>query len=188
MNMTSNTEEYRTLIEKIVKHNLRYSGNEDLLEDFCSETFQRSYKILSSDNSIMNLDAYLSKVASSAIIDVLKKSGRLRRLQTGYQKIITEPISPGYRVDTDGDIFHDIEDPSPSIEESLINQQEIAGIQNALHTLNSECADKYFLEIFKKRYIEEKKQSQIAQELNISQGEVSKRLVELAKRILMVIH
>ena len=186
--MTSNTHEYRDIIEKLVKRNLRYSGNEDLLEDFCSETFKRSFKILTSDNAVMNLEAYLSKVASSAIIDVLKKSGRLRRLQTGYQKIITEPVVPDYKIDADGDIFFEIEDPSPSVEEKLITQQEIISIQKALYNLNSEYTDKNFLEIFRKRYIEEKKQSQIAQELNISQGEVSKRLVELAKRIFMMIH
>ena len=41
-------KEQKDLIEKLVKTNPKFSGNEDLLDDFCSETYQKSYLILSS--------------------------------------------------------------------------------------------------------------------------------------------
>ena len=37
--------EQRILIEKLVKSNNKFKGNEDLLEDFCSETYKRSYSL-----------------------------------------------------------------------------------------------------------------------------------------------
>lgn len=181
-------ERYRPLIEKIIKTNPRFSGNEDLFEDFCSETFKRCYKILSASDTIVNFEAYLSKVASSAILDVLRTSGRLRRLKSGYKKVSPETMIHAYNTDEHFDIIYDIEDPTPTIEETLIRQEEILKIRKSLQDLDKEFKDKSFLTIFKMRYIEGRKQSDIAQTLNISQGEVSKRLVELCKRILPRIH
>ena len=80
-------EEYRILIEKLVKANPKYNGNEDLLEDFCSETYQKSYLILQSVEDTSSLEAYLKKVVSSAIMDVLKNSGRITRSTKGYKSI-----------------------------------------------------------------------------------------------------
>ncbi|MGD9579806.1 MAG: RNA polymerase sigma factor [Vampirovibrionia bacterium] len=181
-------DKYRILIEKIVKSNSRYKGNEDLFEDFCSEAFKRCYKILSTDDTIVNFEAYLHKVASSAILDVLRSSGRLRRLKSGYKQIKTESLSQPYNTDEQFEIIYDIEDPTPGVEDKAIKQDEIKTIRETLVLLDNENKDKYFMQIFKMRYIEGKKQSDIATELNISQGEVSKRLIDLAKRVLSHIH
>ena len=181
-------DKYRPLIEKIVRSNSRFSGNEDLFEDFCSEAFKRCYKILSTDETIVNFEAYMHKVASSAILDVLRSSGRLRRLKSGYKKITTESLSQPYNTDEQFEIIYDIEDPTPNIEDQSIKKDEIKLIRETLASLDSEFQDKQFLKIFQMRYIEGKKQSTIAEELNISQGEVSKRLINLAKRVLSHIH
>lgn len=177
-------EKYRPLIEKIVKSNSRFSGNEDLFEDFCSEAFKRCYKIISTDDTIVNFEAYLHKVASSAILDVLRSSGRLRRLKSGYKQIKTESLSQPYNTDEHFEIIYDIEDPTPSVEESVIKKDEVQLIRETLTLLDSEFQDKHFLKIFTMRYIDGKKQAEIAEELDISQGEVSKRLINLAKRVL----
>ena len=181
-------EKYRPLIEKIIKSNSRYGGNEDLFEDFCSETFKRCYKILNSEDTIVNFEAYLHKVASSAILDVLRSSGRLRRLKSGYKKVSPETVVQPYNTDEKFDIIYDIEDPTPTVEETLIRDEEVQYIRKALKDLDSEFKDKMFLEIFRMRYIEGKKQRDIAQTLGLSQGEVSKRLIDLAKRVLSRIH
>ena len=55
-------EEQRSLIEKIVRNNKNFSGNEDLLEDFCSEAFQKSYLIFNSSSNIEKIESYLAKV------------------------------------------------------------------------------------------------------------------------------
>lgn len=181
-------ERYRPLIEKIIKANTRYNGNEDLFEDFCSETFKRCYKILSTEETIVNFEAYLTKVASSAILDVLRTSGRLRRLKSGYKKIQQQTIAQGYTTDEHCDIIYQIEDPSPTVEESLIKKEEVVNIRTAIKEINNEFEDKQFTTIFKMRYIDGKRQADIASELNISQGEVSKRLIELSKRVLGRLH
>ena len=80
-------KEHTDLIKKLVKANPKFKGNEDLLDDFCSETYQKSYLILQSVNDIESLNAYMKKVVSSAIIDVLKNSGRLVRTTKGYSSV-----------------------------------------------------------------------------------------------------
>lgn len=181
-------EQYRELIEKFIRNNPRFSGNEDLFEDFCSETFKRCYKILSTNTNIVNFEAYLSKIASSAILDVLKTSGRIRKQKSNYVKIHTEAITNQYTTDENNEIIYDIEDPSPTVEESLIKQEEIRNIRQTLKILDMENQNKQYLTIFKLRYIDEKKQNEIASMLGISQGEVCKRITDLGKKVIARIH
>ena len=94
-------KDYKTLIEKLVKSNPKYSGNEDLLEDFCSETYQKSYLILQSVSDENSLNSYLKKVVSSAIMDVLRNNGRVVRSTKGYKSIKEIPISPESKTDHD---------------------------------------------------------------------------------------
>jgi RNA polymerase sigma factor (sigma-70 family) len=185
------TQKYRYLIENIVKSNIRFSGNEDLFEDFCSETFKRSYLIISSINDIDHIERYLSKVASSAILEVLKSSGRLRRSSSGYVKTNEVPVAvvaPSvvndvYQTDEDGFILYDIPDPAASIEDSVLSKDEANSIVKAVYELNYNELEKRFLEIFTLRYIENLSQNDISKMMGISQGEVSKRLAELIRKI-----
>ena len=48
---------------------------------------------------------------------------------------------------------------------------------------NALAPQKQYLDIFKLRFKDNKKQSEIAEELSISQSEVSKRLVEISKLV-----
>lgn len=179
------TQDHRNLIEYIVKNNLRFAGNEDLVEDFCSETFKRSYSIISSVNNIQNLNNYLNKVASSAILEVLKNSGRLRKSNGNYIKIQETPISSinVYDLDEDGDIHFDIPDPSSHVEEEILKQEEIDMIRKIVFSLDEADKSNRYMDIFILRYCKNFKQSEIAKELGISQGEVSKRLITLIRKI-----
>ena len=86
-------EEQRSLIEKFVKSNKNYKGNEDLLEDFCSEAFQKCYMKFNSTSNIQNIESYVAKVVHTSIVSVLKNSGRVRRTNEGFvpTKEITVP-------------------------------------------------------------------------------------------------
>ena len=77
-------EEQRSLIEKIVKGNKNFRGNEDLFEDFCSEAFQKSYMIFNSSSNIQKIESYVTKVVHTSILSVLKNSGRVRRTSDGF--------------------------------------------------------------------------------------------------------
>ena len=76
-------DEQRRLIEKFVRSNIKFNGNEDLLEDFCNEAFQKSYIIFNSSSSVQKIESYIQKVVNTSIISVLKDSGRLKRNASG---------------------------------------------------------------------------------------------------------
>ena len=86
--------EQRNLIEKLVKSNNKFRGNEDLLEDFCSETYKRSYSLLDTIDA-NSIEAYIAKVVNTAILNVLKENGRVRRRENKYvstQEVLINPM------------------------------------------------------------------------------------------------
>ena len=181
------TQEHQLLIQNIVKTNNRFSGNEDLFEDFCSETIKRSYKVISSMSNITNLEGYLKKVATSAILEVLKTSGRLRRSVSGYTKTAEILMSAENIIkheDTSYDNYLEtIPDPSAYFEENLISKDLVNNVISQLYSINARNKEKNFITLFECRYVQGLKQSEIAEKMELSQGEVSKRLTELAKKI-----
>ena len=118
-------KEHTVLIEKLVKSNPKYSGNEDLLEDFCSETYQKSYLILQSVTDEKSLELYLKKVVSSAIMDVLKNSGRVVRSTKGYKSIKEIPIMPesSKSAEETGEIQTEIVNEVSEQEEVVVQQE-----------------------------------------------------------------
>lgn len=177
------TQEHKSLIEIIIKNNPRFSGNEDLLDDFCGETLKRACVIINSVGEINSLNNYLSKVSTSAILEVLKQSGRLRRTTAGYQKIEQISTTPTISQQTVDEIIFSIPDTTPSLEEQIIKEEETKALREIIYLLNQKEPEKNFLDLFVLRYLEGLKQSQIAEKIGISQSEVSKRLIELIKKI-----
>jgi len=179
------TEKHRNLIENIVKNNPRFIGNEDLADDFCSETFKRAYSIISSFENINNFEIYLNKIASSAILDVLKSSGRLRKSKTGYHKIQEKLVSSTstYEMDENDNIVYSIQDPTPSFEDRIIQQEEVKIIRDIILQIDSKEKSKRYLDIFILRYLKGLNQLEISSEIGVSQGEISKRITELAKKV-----
>lgn len=193
-------DEQRSLIEKFVRSNIKFNGNEDLLEDFCNEAFQKSYIVFNSNSSIQKIESYVQKVVNTSIISVLKDSGRLKRNTAGrYERhrelpleeerfsvpeteslaqetvVYQEPFSKKYT--------YDIEDPKIGIEDKLIKKDLLQRIADAVCVVHSDNPGKCYLEIYQARYIRGMKQREISSLLNISQSEVSKRLLELSKLI-----
>lgn len=182
-------EEQRSLIEKFVKSNKNFQGNEDLFEDFCSEAFQKSYMIFNSSSNIQKIESYVSKVVHTSILSVLKNSGRVRRTNEGFiptkeikvpefnsQVIVKpQPLGPSFVLD--------FPDPKETAEEILITKDCLQRIADAVCVIHKEVPSQLFLDIFYLRYIKGEKQIGIAKTLNLSQSEVSKRLMQLSKLI-----
>lgn len=182
-------EEQRSLIEKFVKTNKNFKGNEDLFEDFCSEAFQKSYMIFNSSSNIQKIESYVSKVVHTSILSVLKNSGRVRRTNEGFiptkeikvpefNSQITvkpQPLGPSFVLD--------FPDPKETAEEILITKDCLQRIADAVCIIHKEVPSQLFLDIFYLRYIKSEKQVEIAKTLNLSQSEVSKRLMQLSKLI-----
>ncbi len=182
-------EEQRSLIEKIVKNNKNFRGNEDLFEDFCSEAFQKSYMIFNSSSNIQKIESYVSKVVHTSILSVLRNSGRVRRTNEGF--VPTKEIQVAdfntqtvVKLDVLGPEFvMDFPDPKESAEEVLITQDCLQRIADSVCVIHKEIPSQNFLEIFYMRYVKGLKQAEIAKNLSLSQSEVSKRLMQLSKLI-----
>lgn len=182
-------EEQRSLIEKFVKTNKNFRGNEDLFEDFCSEAFQKSYMMFNSSSNIQKIESYVSKVVHTSILSVLKNSGRVRRTNNGYiptkeikvpafdstVTVKAQPLGPSFILD--------FPDPKETAEEILITKDCMQRIADAVCVIHKEVPAQLFLDIFYLRYLKGLKQSEIAKSLNLSQSEVSKRLMQLSKLI-----
>lgn len=69
------TQDKIDLISKLVKNDRKYQGNEDLYEDFLNEACHRSVAIINAIDNETTLTAYLRKIVTTSIINVLKDSG-----------------------------------------------------------------------------------------------------------------
>ncbi len=186
-------EEQRNLIEKFVRSNTKFDGNEDLLEDFCNEAFQKSYIIFHSSSSIEKIENYIQKVVNTSIISVLKNSGRIKRTSSGYistKEVSLEEAKEGRNItnpivqkDFSKEYSYEIEDPGIGIEEYTIKKELLQKIVDAVCIVHGDNPGKCYIELYEARYVKCMKQREIAKELNISQSEVSKRLIELSKLI-----
>ena len=172
------------LIEKVIKNNNKFVSNEDLYEDFFNETCRRSLPVLGNIASEITLEAYLKKVVSTAIINVLKDSGRLRRTKEGYRKVQEIPIYSAEseefsKIEISYDKFNIEETP----EALMIKNDILANIYNAVVAVDEQNTKKKYLQIYKLRYDSGMTQKEISEELGLSQSEVSKRLFKLMEEV-----
>ncbi len=186
-------DEQKSLIEKIVRANKNFRGNEDLFEDFCAEAMQKSYMVFNSTSNIQKIESYVTKVVHTSILNVLKDSGRIRRTEQGYvstKEVKVPEFASSVSVPAAKEILPvgfdfilDFPDPKETVEEILITKDCIQRIADAVCVIHKEVPQQLFLDIFYLRYVKGNKQTEIAKALNLSQGEVSKRLMQLSKLI-----
>ena len=166
------------LIEKIIKSDRKFANNEDLYDDFFNETCKRSLLIVKTVSSDATLEAYLRKIATTAILNVLKSEGRLRRTQSGF--IPTKNISLETETDYSNTIINyepvDIQDTP---EDVILKKDILQNISDAVYEIDKIQPEKNYLKLYYLRYEHGSTQKEIAQELNLSQSEVSKRLFKL---------
>lgn len=81
------------------------------------------------------------------------------------------------------DIFADIEDPKSAYPDAEIKENIVKRIIGIVYEMHLKFPDKNYFEIFYSRHARLKKQANIANELKITQGELSKRYFELIKLI-----
>ena len=181
------TQEKLDLIEKIIKNDRKFVNNEDLYDDFFSEMCKRSMPIVNTITSDVTLEAYLRKIATTSILNVLKDSGRLRRTKEGFTPTKVESleslqVSQNYNYSNVSVNYPFVEkDNNP---EDLALQKEILQkVVDSVYMVNNSEPDKQYLKIYKLRYDEGMTQKEIASELNLSQAEISKRLFRLMEKV-----
>lgn len=175
------------LIKKIITSDKKYTDNEDLFDDFFNETYKRSFLVLKTVKNEISLESYLRKIVTTSIINVLKDSGRVRRTKEGFTAIeeksldeivpILEHEAPSTRIN------YDIIDLSDGPEEIVIKKEILQTLLDAVAITHANNPTKQYMQLYQLRYIKGLKQKDIAQELNLSQSEVSKRLLELVEEV-----
>lgn len=174
------------LIERLIKTNRKFINNEDLYDDFFNETCKRSLPIISMISSDATLEVYLKKVATTSILNVLKDSGRLRRTHDSYTPVKEVPLenSPAYsNVYAEINIDYESVDFDDGPEDIAVKNEALTLLIDSLHKVNAQEPEKQYLDLYVLRYQEGMTQAEIAEELNISQSEVSKRLFKLMQKI-----
>lgn len=175
------------LIKKIIVSDKKYIDNEDLFEDFFNETYKRSFLIMKTVKNEASLEAYLRKIVTTSIINVLKDSGRIRRTTEGFtaieEKSLDEIVSTPDNRYSNVQVNYDIIDLSDGPEEVIIKKETQQKLMDAVSIAHNNNPVKQYMQLYQLRYVKGLKQKQIAQELNLSQGEVSKRLLELIEEV-----
>ena len=185
--MESLTQEKKLLIEKCIKNNRKFLNNEDLYDDFFNETYKSAMSLLSSVSSEVTMELYLKRVVTSAMINVLKDSGRLRRTSKGYQS--TPSVSLEAAVDeynaeylNKNVVFKNVEIVETP-EDIFVKREILKNITRVLLELDKAEPSKQYLVLYKLRYEDGLTQNEIALKLGISQSEVSKKLFKLMSKV-----
>ena len=172
------------LIEKIIRNDRKFSNNEDLFDDFFNETCKRSLGIVNIVTSDAALEAYLKKIATTSILNVLKDSGRLRRTKSGFTPTGEVAVDTTISNKFEGiEVSYNNFDVAISPEEIAIQKDTVKQIADLICKLDDEDPNKQYLQIYKLRYDNGMTQKEISEELGLSQSEVSKRLFKLMKKV-----
>ncbi|MBS6602701.1 MAG: sigma-70 family RNA polymerase sigma factor [Brachyspira sp.] len=183
------TQEKLNLIERIIKNDRKFANNEDLYDDFFSEMCKRSMPIVNTITSDVTLEAYLRKIATTSILNVLKDSGRLRRTRDGFTQVNEVSLEAHSPQNSSQENYSDVQISYPAVDydsnpEDIAVQKEILQkIVDAIYLINEAEPDKQYLKIYKLRYDEGMTQKEIASEMSLSQSEISKRLFKLMEKV-----
>ena len=174
------------LIEKIIRSDRKFANNEDLYDDFFNETCKRSLLIVKTVTSDATLEAYLKKIATTSILNVLKNEGRLRRTQGGFVPVksvsIAQPVEL-IRDYSNVSIVYEPVDIKETPEDLAVKKDVLQRISDAVYKINQQNPEKNYLKLYNLRYKNGLTQKEIAHELNLSQSEVSKRLFKLMHEV-----
>ncbi len=182
------TQDKLNLIERIIKNDRKFLNNEDLYDDFFNEMCKRSMPIVNTITSDVTLEAYLRKIATTSILNVLKDTGRLRRTREGFEPVKTTSID-STESDSKSDGYSSVVISYPQVdyesnpEDIAIQKEILQKIVDAVYLINEAEPDKQYLRIYKLRYDEGMTQKEIASELSLSQPEISKRLFKMMEKV-----
>lgn len=175
------------LISRIIKGDRKYPDNEDLYDDFFNETCKRSVSVINAIDSEITLEAYMRRIVNTAIVNVLKDAGRLRRTRAGYMS--TNETT----VDTSDIDYSNVSVDYASVkipespEDIVIQQEVLEFVADSVIRIDKENPGKDYLHIYTLRYDKGMTQKEISEELGLSQSEVSKRLFQLMEKVRDVI-
>ena len=133
------------------------------------------------------LEAYLKKIATTSILNVLKNEGRLRRTRTGYmstKELPLETVSQSSLPDySKMEISYEPIAIQDTPEDVAVKKEILQIIVDSVFEVDELEPDKQYARLYDLRYEKGLTQKEIAEELSISQSEVSKRLFKLMEKV-----
>ncbi len=176
------SKDYRNYIEKAIKESLSCSENEDLFEEFVESALKKAEKIINIEDDEFKKEFYLNKAVSTAIVEVLKAKNRFNKFE---EEKIPEDIPRG-----DEPLilsYPDFEIPAEGYisSQNIFSRDDLEKIKTMICEIDRENNDKKYYKLFCLKYIQEQSIEDIINALQLSQGEISKRLSELSYKIFM---
>ncbi len=184
------------IIQQLIRNNEKFIGNEDLFEDFTNEAYSKLHVFINSIKDLTKIEGYASKIVNTSMLSVLKRKERLKRINPNFVSIKTTPIdvSNVNEVIKNSDlkyedkIIYELIDPRFSYISKTEDKELLKSILNSVISINKDYPNEQYLKLYKLRFINKKTQNQISFELNISQDEVSKRLLDLENLVKVYIN
>ena len=185
LDSVSNVENLKTYLAKVVDTSisniLRQNGRDDTPKPR-PEKDKVQIDIL--DDANIKERIIREKNLSEADIDraaALSRQNRVQNLKDEH--IISIKSENSAPRSLSGDIFADVNDPRIDFPEGEIKESVINKILSIVYDLHTKYPEKGYFQIFYLRHARLKKQANIANELKITQGELSKRYFELIKLV-----
>ena len=174
--------EHKALIELSIKRSPHYNKrNEDLLELFCAEIYDKIKDTLLILGEKIPPQTYLDKVTQKIILHVLKEQKRLTSKVYDDESPIENLIS--FNINEKGELVFNIPYPGSEREKLSVRHEQLRLIINDLYNFNENQPEKQYLKLFELRYNQNLKLSEIAYHLNISESQASQRLFELLAKL-----
>ncbi len=183
-------------IQQLIRNNEKFIGNEELFEEFTSEAYSKLQVFINTIKDLTKIEGYASKIVNTSILSVLKRKGRLSRVNSNLSVHKTIPFDVSNINDViknsdlkyEDKIMYELIDPKFSYIQPVENKELLQSIVKSVIDINKDYPEEQYLKLYKLRYVNKKTQNQISFELNIAQNEVAKRLLELGNLIKLYIN
>ncbi len=183
-------------IQQLIRNNEKFIGNEDLFEEYTSEAYSKLQVFINTIKDLTKIEGYALKIVNTSMLSVLKRKGRLSRVNSNFSAHKTIPFDVSNINDViknsdlkyEEKIMYELVDPKFSYTQPVENKELLQSIVKSVIEINKDYPNEQYLKLYKLRYVNKKTQNQISFELNISQNEVAKRLIELGNLIKLYIN
>ena len=79
-------------IQQLIRNNEKFIGNEELFEEFTSEAYSKLQVFINTIKDLTKIEGYASKIVNTSILSVLKRKGRLSRVNSNLSVHKTIPF------------------------------------------------------------------------------------------------
>ncbi len=185
---------HKNLIESVIKENRRYKGNEQLLDIFLEAVYKKSYLLLDAMKDQNRLKRHLEEICDTCLEDILlekqkfdgiriAKKPPVAKKQPPLEEKKAEILPQAEFKSYESNELNSVDDPINFFPQQNIVPSKLETFINYIKEIDEIYPSKKYYDIFCLRYLKKQDQTQIAQILEISQIEVSKRFVELVNLI-----